>query len=76
MTNARVNKWLAAHDFDLLHLHEPITPSASVIALLNAPDDLPVVATAAGQGVPGETVNVRLTEADPAQRRIAFELLG
>jgi phosphatidylinositol alpha-mannosyltransferase len=45
VTNARVNKWLAAHDFDLVHLHEPITPSASVIALLNAPDDLPIVAT-------------------------------
>ncbi len=45
VTNARVNKWLATHDFDLVHLHEPITPSASVIALLNAPDDLPLVAT-------------------------------
>ena len=45
VTNARVNKWLAAHDFDVLHLHEPITPSASIIALLNAPDDLPIVAT-------------------------------
>lgn len=45
VTNARVNKWMATHDFDLVHLHEPITPSASIIALLNAPDDLPIVAT-------------------------------
>ncbi len=45
VTNARVNRWLSAHDFDLVHLHEPITPSASIIALLNAPDDLPIVAT-------------------------------
>ena len=38
--------------------------------------DLPVVATVAGQGVPGATLNVRLTAADPEQRHIGFEALG
>ncbi|WP_375424889.1 glycosyltransferase family 4 protein [uncultured Friedmanniella sp.] len=39
----RVRRWLAGHDFDLLHVHEPMTPSVSVLALWAA--DLPVVAT-------------------------------
>ena len=43
LSAARVRRWLAAGDFDLLHLHEPITPSVSVLALWAA--DVPVVAT-------------------------------
>jgi len=38
--------------------------------------DLPVVATVPGQGVPGETLNIRLTAAKPEQRLISFEQLG
>ena len=38
--------------------------------------DLPIVATMAGEGAPGDIVNVRLTAADPEQRRIAFEPSG
>lgn len=30
---ARVGRWLAAGDFDILHLHEPATPSVSALAL-------------------------------------------
>ena len=40
---ARVRRWLAAHPFDVLHLHEPTTASVSAIALLLAQG--PVVAT-------------------------------
>ena len=40
---ARVRRWLAAGDFDLLHVHEPITPSISLLALWAA--EVPVVAT-------------------------------
>lgn len=40
---ARVRRWLAEHDFDVLHLHEPIAPSLSMLALAVA--DGPIVAT-------------------------------
>jgi phosphatidylinositol alpha-mannosyltransferase len=40
---ARVRKWLAQGHFDVLHVHEPITPSLSMLAVLAA--DGPVVAT-------------------------------
>ena len=43
VTAARVRRWIRQGGFDLLHLHEPITPSASVLALWAA--DLPVVTT-------------------------------
>ena len=40
---ARVRRWLADGDFDVLHLHEPATPSVSVLALWAA--RVPVAAT-------------------------------
>jgi phosphatidylinositol alpha-mannosyltransferase len=43
VTAARVRRWLAAGEFDVLHLHEPVTPSLSMLALWIA--DGPVVAT-------------------------------
>ncbi|WP_456821014.1 glycosyltransferase family 4 protein [Cellulomonas sp. URHB0016] len=43
VTAARVRKWLAAGQFDVLHLHEPVTPSLGMLALWIA--DGPVVAT-------------------------------
>ena len=33
---ARVRRWLAEHDFDVLHLHEPTTFSLSVLTLFAA----------------------------------------
>jgi phosphatidylinositol alpha-mannosyltransferase len=39
----RVRRWLAAGDFDVVHVHEPITPSLSMLAVLSARG--PVVAT-------------------------------
>jgi phosphatidylinositol alpha-mannosyltransferase len=39
----RVRRWLKEGAFDLLHVHEPATPSVSLLALWAA--DLPVVAT-------------------------------
>ncbi|GAA0588066.1 glycosyltransferase family 4 protein [Kribbella sandramycini] len=42
-TAARVKSWLADGDFDVVHVHEPTTPSASIIALWAA--DGPFVAT-------------------------------
>jgi phosphatidylinositol alpha-mannosyltransferase len=43
VTAARVRKWLAAGEFDVLHLHEPVTPSLSMIAMWIA--DGPIVGT-------------------------------
>ncbi|WP_197021521.1 glycosyltransferase family 4 protein [Cellulomonas sp. HZM] len=43
VTAARTRKWLQAGQFDVLHLHEPVTPSLSMLALWIA--DGPVVAT-------------------------------
>ncbi|AEI12084.1 glycosyl transferase group 1 [Cellulomonas gilvus ATCC 13127] len=43
VTAARARKWLAAGRFDVLHLHEPVTPSLSMLALWIA--DGPIVAT-------------------------------
>ncbi|MDN5725933.1 MAG: glycosyltransferase family 4 protein [Propionibacteriales bacterium] len=43
-THRRVRQWLNGGDFDVLHLHEPITPSAAVLALWSA-GTVPVVAT-------------------------------
>ncbi|PHP52109.1 glycosyltransferase family 4 protein [Actinomyces ruminis] len=39
----RAHRWLAAGDFDLLHIHEPITPSVGMLALQAS--DGPVVGT-------------------------------
>ena len=44
----RARRWLADHDFDVLHLHEPTTVSLSVLTLLAAESSLhggPIVAT-------------------------------
>jgi len=41
---ARVRRWLGAGEFDVLHVHEPVTPSLSMLAVLSAHDE-PVVAT-------------------------------
>jgi phosphatidyl-myo-inositol alpha-mannosyltransferase len=40
---ARARRWLREGDFDILHLHEPATPSLSLLALWAA--ECPVVAT-------------------------------
>ncbi len=43
VTYARVKRWLAEREFDVLHLHEPTTFSISVLALMAAQG--PIVAT-------------------------------
>lgn len=40
---ARVRRWLRDNDFDVLHLHEPVAPSLSLLALTVA--EGPIVAT-------------------------------
>ncbi|MET0695116.1 MAG: glycosyltransferase family 4 protein, partial [Propionibacteriaceae bacterium] len=43
LSAARVGRWLRHGRFDLVHIHEPVTPSISMLALWAA--DVPVVAT-------------------------------
>ncbi|GIL34358.1 glycosyltransferase family 4 protein [Phycicoccus sp. DTK01] len=43
VTSARVTRWLETGGFDVVHLHEPVTPSVSLMALWAAEE--PVVAT-------------------------------
>ncbi len=43
VSSLRVKRWLADHDLDVLHVHEPITPSAAALAVRAA--QIPVVAT-------------------------------
>jgi phosphatidylinositol alpha-mannosyltransferase len=43
LSAARVRRWLAAGRFDVLHVHEPVNPSLSLLAVLSARG--PVVAT-------------------------------
>ena len=43
MAAARVSKWVESGEFDLIHLHEPITPSVAILALWAA--EGPIVAT-------------------------------
>ncbi|WP_406830762.1 glycosyltransferase family 4 protein [Pedococcus sp. KACC 23699] len=43
VTAARVGRWLERGEFDVLHIHEPVTPSISLLALWSA--EGPVVAT-------------------------------
>ncbi|MEV4622038.1 glycosyltransferase family 4 protein [Asanoa sp. NPDC049573] len=43
LSSARVRRWLARGDFDVLHVHEPLALSLSMLAVLNSRG--PVVAT-------------------------------
>ncbi|HWJ52109.1 MAG TPA: glycosyltransferase family 4 protein, partial [Propionibacteriaceae bacterium] len=43
LSAARVRRWLRRHRFDLVHVHEPVTPSIALLALWAA--EQPVVAT-------------------------------
>jgi phosphatidyl-myo-inositol alpha-mannosyltransferase len=44
LSAARVRRWLTAGEFDVLHVHEPFTPSLALLAVAAAKDE-PIVAT-------------------------------
>ena len=87
MAYARVRRWLADRDLDVLHLHEPIAPSLSMLALAVA--DGPIVATfhtaterswaltaASGMLRPMlEKITARIA-VSPLARRVQVEYLG
>ena len=69
VTGARVAKWLENGGFDVLHLHEPVTPSASMLALWasEGPDrgDLPHLEPA----VPGHAGGLPARPCQPGEDR-------
>ncbi|MGC9668541.1 glycosyltransferase family 4 protein [Planosporangium sp. 12N6] len=87
LSAARVRRWLTAGRFDVLHVHEPFTPSLSMLAVLAARG--PVVATfhtamtrsramAAAQGVlqlVSEKITGRIAVSELA-RKVQVEHLG
>jgi phosphatidyl-myo-inositol alpha-mannosyltransferase len=80
LSAARVRRWLGAGRFDVLHLHEPVTPSISLLALRAA--TAPVVATfhtatprsrsmqLAGGALRGtiDKIDARVAVSEPARR--------
>ena len=44
LSAARVRRWVTTGEFDVIHVHEPFTPSLSLLAVVSARDE-PVVAT-------------------------------
>jgi phosphatidylinositol alpha-mannosyltransferase len=44
LSATRVRRWLTAGGFDVVHVHEPLTPSLAMLAVLQVKDE-PVVAT-------------------------------
>lgn len=44
VTAARVRRWITAGDFDVIHVHEPFSPSVALLAVLSARNE-PIVAT-------------------------------
>ncbi|MCW2641229.1 MAG: putative glycosyltransferase [Dactylosporangium sp.] len=87
LSATRVRRWLVAGRFDVLHVHEPLTPSLSMLAVLSARG--PVVATfhtamtrsrvmAAAQGVlqlVSEKITGRIAVSELA-RKVQVEHLG
>ena len=89
LSAARVRRWLAAGEFDVLHVHEPFSPSLSLLTVLSAKDE-PVVATfhtamtrsramhaASGmlQPLVVEKITARIA-VSPLARRVQVEHLG
>lgn len=85
---ARVGKWLATGDFDLVHIHEPLAPSLGLIALWQA--RIPIVTTfhssqdhsramtfvsPAIQGLL-EKIDARIAVSEEARRTVADHLGG
>jgi phosphatidylinositol alpha-mannosyltransferase len=85
---ARVRRWIVGNNFDVIHVHEPFTPSLSMLAVLSVRDE-PVVATfhtamtrsralSAASGVLQlmlERITVRIAVSDAA-RKVQVEHLG
>lgn len=88
LSMSRTRRWLRAGDFDVVHVHEPTTPSLSMLAL--SASEVPVVATfhtatersralAAAAGLLGPTLDkiaVRIAVSELARHTLVQHLGG
>jgi len=65
---ARVRRWLRAGEFDVLHIHEPATPSIAVLALWAA--EGPIVATFHTSQVRSRAMSASATVLRPSLEKI------
>ncbi len=72
VTAAKVNRWLDHGQFDVLHLHEPMSPSVSVLALLAA--DGPIVATFHTSMLRSRTMQTAYPLVRPSLEKIAARI--
>ena len=63
---AKVRKWIRAGKFDVLHVHEPVAPSLSFIALTVA-DGLHLIAARIDDGF--HSILLRVAEVEPLEHR-------
>ncbi|NTW41725.1 MAG: glycosyltransferase, partial [Cellulomonadaceae bacterium] len=68
----RVRRWLAAGDFDILHLHEPVTPSLGMLALWIASG--PIVATFHTALLRSRALQVAYPMVRPSMEKIAARI--
>ncbi|MFP5253753.1 MAG: glycosyltransferase family 4 protein [Actinomycetes bacterium] len=69
---ARVRKWLREGRFDVLHLHEPATPSISLLALWAA--ECPVVATFHTSNVRSRAMSASASILRPSMEKITARI--
>lgn len=70
--SARTTRWLDEGDFDLVHVHEPMVPSVSLLALRAA--RCPVVATFHTSGTRSRTLQTMHAVVAPAVERITARI--
>ncbi|WP_347353734.1 glycosyltransferase family 4 protein [Intrasporangium sp.] len=69
VTAGKVSRWLDHGEFDVLHLHEPVTPSVSFLALTAA--EGPIVATFHTSMIRSRTLQTAYPIARPSLEKIA-----
>ena len=69
---ARVRRWLKEGGFDVVHIHEPATPSISILTLWAA--DCPVVATFHTSNVRSRAMSASATMLRPALEKISARI--
>jgi phosphatidyl-myo-inositol alpha-mannosyltransferase len=70
--SARTTRWLREGDFDLVHIHEPLAPSVSVLALWAC--EVPIVATFHTANVRSRTLAAVASVVRPSTEKIAARI--
>jgi phosphatidylinositol alpha-mannosyltransferase len=72
LSNSRVRRWLREGAFDVLHVHEPATPSLSLLALYSASG--PIVGTFHSSVIRSRLLHVLQTPLQPALEKIGARI--